>query len=67
MFAQQRDEGTIRAPHNIFNRGGGDLGDGLLLLNVVEHNRGWRSEDKAGCPAIEYVIGSDWGLDAFHD
>lgn len=35
MFTQESDEGSVSAPYNVLDRRGGNLCNGLLLLNVV--------------------------------
>ena len=67
MLAQQGDQGAIVAPNNVFHRWRSDLCNGFLLLNVVEDDGSWRTEDKAGSSTVEDFVGLYGGLDRFHD
>ena len=67
VLAEKCDERTIRAPDNILHRRGGDLGQSLLLLDVVQNDGRRRAEDQARGAAIEDLVRLDWGLDALDD
>ena len=45
MFAEQRDEGTICTPDSILYGWSSNFGQGLLLLNIVQDDRGSGAED----------------------
>ena len=67
MLAQECDQGAIRTPYDIFDWRGRNFRKLLLLLDVVEHNRGCRAEDEAGSAAVEDLVGLDRRLDRLDD
>ena len=56
MFAHQGYHGTVTTPNDIFHWWAVNLCNRLLLLNIIENNRGRRAEEKAGCAAIEDFV-----------
>ena len=67
MLAEKRNERAVRAPDNILHGRGSDLGESLLLLDVVQDDGRRRAEDQARGAAIEDLVRLDWGLDALDD
>ena len=63
MFAEQRDKGTVGAPDGVLHRRGGDLSQNLLLLNIVQNNRGCGTEDQTSGSTVEDLIRLNWSLD----
>ena len=67
VLAHQSDHATIRAPDDILDGRAVDLGDGLLLLDIVEDNRGGGTEKKTGSATVEDLVGLDRRLDRLDD
>ena len=63
VFAEQCDKGTICTPDGILHRWSGNLGQGLLLLNIVQNDRGCRAEDQASGSTVEDFIRLNRSLD----
>jgi len=63
VFAEQRDEGTISTPDSVLYWRGGDLSQGLLLLDVVQDDRGGGAEDQTSGPTVENFICLNGSLD----
>ena len=63
MFTEQRDEGTVCTPDGILYWWGCDLSQGLLLLDIVQDDRGCGAEDQAGSSTIEDFIRLNRSLD----
>jgi hypothetical protein len=56
VLTQKSNLRSILTPYDVLHWGGVKLGDGLLLLNVIEHNRTCRAEDEASSSAVEDLI-----------
>ena len=63
MFAEQRDEGTVCTPDGILHRWGGNLSQGLLLLDIVQNDRSCGAEDQTSSPTVEDLIRLNRSLD----
>lgn len=64
MFAEQRHGTAIRVPNCILDRRGVDLGQVLLLLNIVENDGSGSAKEERCCSTVENVVRLDW---RFHD
>jgi hypothetical protein len=58
---------STRTPQNIFNWGTIHLCDGLLLLDLVQENRGGGAEDQAGSPTVEDLARLYGRVNGLHD
>lgn len=67
MFTEQSDQRSVSAPHDVFDRGGRNLRNALLLLNVVQDNRGGGAENEARGSSVEDLVGLDGCLDRLHN
>ena len=56
VFTQKSNLRDILTPNDVLHRRGIKLGNGLLLLNVIEYNRTCGAEDEASGPAVENLI-----------
>jgi len=63
VFAEQRDEGTICTPDGVLHGWGGNLSQCLLLLNIVQNDRGCGAKDQTGGPTVEDFIRLNWSFD----
>jgi hypothetical protein len=56
MLTQKSNLRGIQAPYDVLHWRGVKLGNGLLLLNVIEYNRTCGAEDETSSPAIEDLV-----------
>lgn len=63
MLAKQRNEGTVSTPDGVLHRWGGDLGQGLLLLDIVQNDRSRGAEDQTSGSTVEDLVRLNRGLD----
>ena len=56
MLAQESDKRTIRTPDEILHGGRRDLGDRLLLLDIVQNDRRRGAKDETGSSAVENIV-----------
>ena len=67
MLAEQGDQRAIRAPYYVLDRRSRDLSNGLLLLDVVQHDRRRRAENQTGGTSIEDLVRLHGRLDRLHN
>ena len=67
MLAQKSDETAVVAPDNVLHGRRRDLGDLLLLLDIVEDDAAGGAEDEACGSAVEDVVGLDGARDCLDD
>ena len=67
MLAEERDERTVGTPDDVLDRRSGNLSQRLLLLDVVEDDRGGRAQEKACGAAIEDLVRLHRRFDHLHN
>ena len=67
MLAEESDQGTICTPNDVLDRRRGDLCQRLLLLYVVQDNRGCRAEDETSSATVEDFVCHHGRLDGLND
>src|ERR1700691_687568 len=66
MITHKSHQRIIRTLHDILNRRAAHLRDSLLLLDVVQNDRG-RAEDEAGRTTVKDLVRLDGRLDGLDD
>jgi hypothetical protein len=67
VFAHQRDQGAVCIPHDIFDWWAVHLGNGFLLLYVVQDGRRGRAENEPSGTTVKGLIRLDGRFDRFCD
>jgi hypothetical protein len=67
IFTHESHQRPIRTPHDILNRRAVHLGNSLLLLDVVQNDRGGRAKDEAGSTTVKDLVRLDGRLDCLDD
>lgn len=66
MLAHKSDKCTIITPYHVFDRWAVELGNSLLLLDVIEDHRGRGAQDKTSRAPIENLVCLDGRLDGLN-
>ena len=67
VLAEQGNQRAVRTPHHILYRRSCDLSNGLLLLDVVQHDRRRRAENQTGGTSVEDLVRLHGRLDRLHN